>query len=85
MITCVVQKKYGEYYGPDDGWIVPPPWQAALNQISTAGTIIGAFINGWSNARYGYKKTVLIALFFMNAFIFIVFFAPNRGRFLLGS
>ena len=58
---------------------------AALNQSSTVGTIIGAFINGWAVAKFGYKKTMVIALFFMNAFIFVVFFAPNRGTLLAGE
>lgn len=58
---------------------------AALNQASTVGTIIGAFINGWATAKFGYKKVMIIALFFMNAFIFVVFFAPNRGVLLAGE
>lgn len=83
--STAVQRKYGKYYGPEIGWQVPAPWQAGLGQSSTVGTIIGAFINGWAISKYGYKKTVIVALFFMNAFIFITFFAPNAGTLLAGE
>ena len=70
--TTSVQRKYGKNYGPKIGWQVPAPWQSGLGQSSTVGTIIGAFINGWAISKYGYKKTVIVALGFMTAFIFIV-------------
>lgn len=81
----IVAHKYGNYYGKKDGWQVPAPWQTGLSQSSTVGTIIGAFINGWATAKYGYKKVMVVSLFIMNALIFIIFFAPNRGTLLAGE
>lgn len=42
-----------------------------------AGIITGSFANAYLLARYGYKKVVLGALFFMNCFVFIPFFATR--------
>ena len=85
VFVRAVAKKYGNWTGSKNGYQVPAPWQAGLSQSSTAGTIVGAFINGWATARYGYKKGVVVALFFMNAFIFTIFFAPNRRTLLAGE
>ena len=85
LTSLIVNKKYGDYHGPKEGWQVPAPWQAGISQSSTAGTIVGAFINGWATARFGYKKVMIVALFFMNAFIFIIFFASTKGMLLAGE
>jgi MFS transporter, SP family, general alpha glucoside:H+ symporter len=79
------QKKYGNYYGDEIGWQVSGPWQAGLGNASVCGTIIGAFINGWATSRYGYRWVMIVALFFMNAFIFITFFARNIETLLVGQ
>jgi MFS transporter, SP family, general alpha glucoside:H+ symporter len=41
------------------------------------GSIIGLMLNGVVADRFGYKKTMVGALTFMTAVIFIPFFAPN--------
>jgi MFS transporter, SP family, general alpha glucoside:H+ symporter len=79
------QKKYGEYHGDEIGYLVSGPWQAGLGNASVCGTIIGAFINGWATSRYGYRLVMIVALFFMNAFIFITFFAKNIETLLVGQ
>lgn len=79
------QKKYGNYYGPQLGYLVSGPWQAGLGNASTCGTIIGAFINGWATNRFGYRKVMIVSLGFMNAFIFITFFAQNVITLLIGQ
>lgn len=35
------QKKYGQDYGGDVGYLVSAPWQTGLNMASTCGAIIG--------------------------------------------
>jgi SP family general alpha glucoside:H+ symporter-like MFS transporter len=47
--------------------------------------IIGGFINGWSSARYGYRRTVQVALVWMTGAIFISFFAVNIQMLLVGQ
>ena len=65
--------------------MITGPWQAGLGNASVCGTIIGAFINGWSTSRFGYRYTMVIALFLMNCFIFITFFAKNIETLLVGQ
>lgn len=43
------------------------------------------FLNGYLSAKYGYKKVVLGALFFMNWFVFIPFFASSPQVLLVGQ
>ena len=50
-----------------------------------AGEVIGLVINGFVSERYGYRKTMVGALFFMTAFIFILFFAPNVQTLVIGE
>lgn len=52
---------------------------------STVGGIFGALINGWATSRFGYKPVCIVGLGFLNAFIFIVFFAPNKAVLLVGQ
>lgn len=42
-------------------------------------------MNGFFAARYGYRNVMLVALFFMNAFIFITFFSPSVQVLLVGE
>lgn len=52
---------------------------------STVGAIFGALLNGWATAKYGYRPVCIIGLGFLNAFIFIVFFAPSKAVLLVGQ
>lgn len=52
---------------------------------STVGAIFGALFNGWATAKWGYKPICIGGLFFLNAFIFIVFFAPTKAVLLVGQ
>ena len=79
------QQKYGTYYGSTVGYQIPAPWQAGLSNGSTAGTIIGAFINGWAAHRWGYRPVMIVSLFLMNCFIFLMFFANNIQTLLVGE
>ncbi|GAB7349225.1 hypothetical protein MBLNU459_g8389t1 [Dothideomycetes sp. NU459] len=77
--------KYGEYTGPEHGWQLTGPWQTALNNASNVGIVPGIFINGWLAAKYGYRKVMIVALGFMNVFIFVTFFAPNKTVLVVGQ
>jgi SP family general alpha glucoside:H+ symporter-like MFS transporter len=78
------RKKYGQYH-EGSGYQISGPWQVGLVNGSNAGVVIGGFMNGFFAARYGYRKVMLVALFFMNAFIFITFFAPSVQVLLVGE
>jgi SP family general alpha glucoside:H+ symporter-like MFS transporter len=62
---------------------------AAIDQSRSngarAGEVIGLIINGFVSERYGYRKTMIGALFSMICFIFILFFAPNVQTLVIGE
>lgn len=64
---------------------VPSKWQTGLLNGSQVGSIIGLQLTGIATERFGYRKTILTALVFMTAFIFIPFFAPNLTVLLVGQ
>ncbi|PMD17116.1 putative sugar transporter [Hyaloscypha hepaticicola] len=79
------QKKYGHDYGGTAGYQVSAPWQTGLGMASTVGAIFGGIMNGQLCAKYGYRWVMIIALGFMAAFIFIIFFAQSLPVLLVGE
>ncbi|KAI1754666.1 sugar transporter [Xylaria castorea] len=79
------KKKFGTYYGPENGYEVSGPWQTGLNQASTAGAIVGGLLNGYIASRYGYRWVMIGSLGVINFFILIVFLADNAGTLLGGQ
>ncbi|KAK3203270.1 hypothetical protein GRF29_112g780843 [Pseudopithomyces chartarum] len=77
--------KYGKQNPVTGKWSVPANWQSALSNGARAGEVIGLVINGFVSERYGYRKTMVGALFFMTAFIFMLFFAPNVQTLVIGE
>lgn len=69
----------------ETGYVVNATWQSGLNMGSTVGAIFGALFNGWATARWGYKPVTIGGLAALNAFIFIVFFAPTKAVLLVGQ
>ena len=78
-------KKYGNYYPSIDEYQLTGAWQAGLSNAAIIGVIFGGLINGWASARYGYKNTMLVALAFLTAFIFIPFFAQSPEVLIVGE
>ena len=58
-----------------------------LNIVPNAncGIIASGFLNGYLSAKFGYKKVILAALFFMNWLVFIPFFAQSAEVLLVGQ
>ena len=52
---------------------------------SQVGSMIGLALNGFMCDAIGYKKTYMIALAMMTAFIFLPFFASSDGILLAGQ
>ncbi|KAL3424482.1 sugar porter family MFS transporter [Phlyctema vagabunda] len=69
-------KKFGKLQ-PDGTYQVPAPWQAGLANGARVGEIMGLTLNGIVSERYGYRKTMIMSLVAMIAFIFIPVFAQN--------
>ncbi|KAG7046590.1 MFS sugar transporter [Colletotrichum scovillei] len=79
------QKKYGSWYGGEIGYQVSGPWQTGLTMASTVGAIFGGLMNGYFASKYGYRWVMIGAMFFLNCFIFVVFFAHSAAMLLVGQ
>ncbi|KAK8031323.1 hypothetical protein PG990_001057 [Apiospora arundinis] len=73
------KQKFGDYYPELDDYQVNGRWQLGLSMASTVGGIFGGLLNGHFVSRHGYRWVLIIAMGFLNCFLFMVFFAPNRG------
>jgi SP family general alpha glucoside:H+ symporter-like MFS transporter len=55
-------------------YAIPTKWQSSLFQAGQCGAFVGVLLAGPVTNRLGYRWTTLLALFMMNATIFITFF-----------
>ncbi|OAL49126.1 maltose permease MAL61 [Pyrenochaeta sp. DS3sAY3a] len=83
MAVPAFKEKFGSQL-PDGSFEVTAAWQAGLTNGAFVGEFMGLLLNGYIADRLGYKKTMLGALFAVNLFIFIVFFAQNIVMLLVG-
>ncbi|CAO1619798.1 unnamed protein product [Sympodiomycopsis kandeliae] len=60
-------------------------WQSGLLNGALIGEIIGLQIVGVTSERYGYKKTLMVSIALLTAFIFIPFFATSLPVLLVGQ
>jgi MFS family permease len=73
---------FKERYGVEIGlnaagvmeYAIPTKWQSSLFQAGQCGAFVGVLLAGPVTNRLGYRWTTLLALFMMNATIFITFF-----------
>ncbi|WYZ43180.1 hypothetical protein EsH8_VI_000879 [Colletotrichum jinshuiense] len=95
------KKKYGSWYGEEIGYQVSGPWQTGLTMAATTGAIfgkpsppivmveahiyLGGLMNGYFASKYGYRWVMIGAMFFLNCFIFVVFFAHSAAMLLVGQ
>lgn len=77
-------QKYGELQ-PDGSYVIPAPWKSALSNGVIVGEILGLYMTGIIQDRFGYRKTILGALVLVICFIFVVFFAQNVQMLLAGE
>jgi SP family general alpha glucoside:H+ symporter-like MFS transporter len=77
-------QKYGELQ-PDGSYVIPAPWKSALSNAVICGEVLGLFLTGIVQDRFGYRKTILGALCMIVCFIFVVFFAQNVQMLLAGE
>ncbi|KAF4982937.1 hypothetical protein FZEAL_1507 [Fusarium zealandicum] len=79
------REKYGAWLDNENGYQISPNWQQRFNCLGALANIIGAMMNGWATAKWGHRKVLIFSLFWLSAFIFIVFFAPNIEVLLVGQ
>jgi len=83
MAVPAFKQKFGEQLA-DGTFELTAAWQAGLTNGAYVGEFTGLLLNGLIADRFGYKKTMIGALFAVNFFIFIVFFAQNITMLLCG-
>lgn len=79
------RRKYGEFLDDENGYQISARWQQKFNSIGALANIIGALLNGWATSKWGHRKVLMASLFWLAAFIFLVFFAPNIEVMLVGQ
>lgn len=79
------REKYGEWLDEESGYQISADWQTKIQCLGAFANIVGALMNGWATAKWGHRKVLIGALFWLSAFIFVVFFAPNIEIMLLGQ
>lgn len=77
------QEKFGNRLS-DGTYQLTASWQSGLQAAVQVGEILGLWFAGIMAQRYGYKKTLLGALVFMIAVIFMMFFAQNLAMLFCG-
>ncbi|OAA42010.1 Sugar/inositol transporter [Beauveria brongniartii RCEF 3172] len=80
-------KKFGEPTGADgdDSYELTAAWQSGLSNAALCGQILGLFAAGVIADRFGYRKTLIGALFLCVCFIFVIFFAESLPQLLAGE
>ncbi|KAM3433515.1 hypothetical protein MY4824_005933 [Beauveria thailandica] len=76
-------KKFGEPTA--DGYELTAAWQSGLSNAALCGQILGLFAAGVVADRFGYRKTLIGALFLCVCFIFVIFFAESLPQLLAGE
>ncbi|KAI0971464.1 general substrate transporter [Xylaria arbuscula] len=71
------KNKYGVYDPVTNEKYITTAWQSALQVSGQLGALIGVFLAGPITSRIGYRWATFIALMFLNAFIFVFYFAES--------
>ena len=78
------QRKFGVQL-ENGTYQVTAAWQTGLSNGALVGEILGLFVAGLIADRFGFKKTMILALSMLTCFIFIVFFAQSLPMLLAGE
>lgn len=70
---------------PDGSYELTAAWQSGLSNGALCGQILGLFINGIIADRFGYRKTIMGAMFACTCAIFVIFFSENLVQLLIGE
>ncbi|WWC73879.1 uncharacterized protein I206_107851 [Kwoniella pini CBS 10737] len=64
---------------------IPANYQSGLVNIAYVGQIIGLFLNGWCQERFGSRKTFIGGMIIMTLTIFLAFFAVSLNMLLVAE
>lgn len=74
-------KDFGVFSPVSGKYIIEASWQSAFQCAGPVGAFIGCFLAGPITSAIGYRWATIGALMFLNAFIFVFYFANNNGVF----
>ena len=77
-------RKFGQPQ-QDGSYVIPASWKSGLSNGALCGEIVGLFLTGLFQDRFGYRITIFAALCLITGFIFILFFAENVHVLLAGE
>ncbi|QHS73591.1 maltose permease [Saccharomyces paradoxus] len=81
----VFQKKYGSLNSSTGEYEISVSWQIGLCLCYMAGEIVGLQMTGPFVDHMGNRYTLIMALFFLAAFIFILYFCKSLGMIAAGQ
>ena len=71
------EEDYGVYSPEADRRVIEASWQSALQAVGPIGALIGVVLSGPLTSRIGYRWAISTELMFLNAFIFVFYFAKS--------
>jgi SP family general alpha glucoside:H+ symporter-like MFS transporter len=77
-------KKYSRFVDDSSGYQISAAWQAGLSNGTSIGTLVGSLANGYFVYKFGYRRTLLVSLSLIVAFIFFSVFRANTLWYALG-
>lgn len=81
VATAQFDKDFGVLSHETGKYIIEASWQSAFQCSGPVGAFIGVFIAGPITSAIGYRWATIGGLMFLNAFIFIFYFAKSNGVF----
>ena len=81
VATNQFARNYGVYSETAGKYIIQASWQSAFQCMGPVGALIGVLIAGPITSKVGYRWATIGGLMFLNAFIFIFYFADSNGTF----
>ena len=73
-------------FSPEAGRpVIEASWQSALQAIGPIGALIGVVLSGPLTSYIGYRWAIISALMFLNAMIFVFYFAKSLPIMLLSQ
>jgi SP family general alpha glucoside:H+ symporter-like MFS transporter len=71
------EEDFGVYSAKKGHKIIEAGWQSAFQAAGPLGALMGVFLAGPLTSRIGYRWATITGLMFLNAFIFVFYFAKS--------
>lgn len=65
MVDIGATQSFGTFIPSLNDYQAPAPWQSAISQSPSIGSVFGVYWGGYLNDRFGYRKSLIINYFFV--------------------